>query len=103
MQTTSKMCGDLLSTGQRQTKALAHDKGSLYSSLIIDNRGIGGSDKPLSRYSTFEMAKDVIEVCDHIGWTNGRELHLVGISMGGMIAQELVSLKHADSRTPTAN
>jgi hypothetical protein len=77
---------------QRQTKDFAHTKGDQYSSLVTDNRGIGDSDKPKSRYSTSEMAKDIIEVVDHIGWTGTRELHVVGISMGGMIAQEIVSL-----------
>jgi hypothetical protein len=75
---------------QRQTKDLAHKKSDQYSSLILDNRGIGDSDKPLQRYSTSEMAKDVIEVLDEVGWTGKRELHIIGISMGGMIAQEMV-------------
>jgi pimeloyl-ACP methyl ester carboxylesterase len=75
---------------QRQTKDFAHTKGDQYSSLVTDNRGIGDSDKPRSRYSTSEMAKDIIEVVDHLGWTGKRELHIIGISMGGMIAQELV-------------
>jgi pimeloyl-ACP methyl ester carboxylesterase len=75
---------------QRQTKDFAHAKGDRYSSLVIDNRGIGESDKPTSRYSTSEMAKDIVEVVDHLGWTGKRELHIIGISMGGMIAQELV-------------
>ncbi|KAH7070760.1 Alpha/Beta hydrolase protein [Paraphoma chrysanthemicola] len=74
---------------QRQTKDFAHAKGEQYSSLIIDNRGIGESGKPTSRYSTSEMAKDVIEVIDHIGWTSKRDLHVIGISMGGMLAQEI--------------
>ena len=51
---------------------------------------MGESDKPLLRYSTSEMAKDVLEVLDHLGWTAERQLHVIGISMGGMIAQEMV-------------
>ncbi|KAH8734561.1 Alpha/Beta hydrolase protein [Ilyonectria robusta] len=74
---------------QRQTKYFGHDRGDQYSVLILDNRGMGGSDKPLGRYSTSEMAKDVIEVVDHVGWTADREINVVGISMGGMIAQEI--------------
>jgi pimeloyl-ACP methyl ester carboxylesterase len=53
---------------------------------------MGDSDTPLLRYSTSEMAKDVIELADHLGWTSARELHVIGVSMGGMIAQELVRL-----------
>jgi pimeloyl-ACP methyl ester carboxylesterase len=75
---------------QRQTKDFAHTKADQYSSLVLDNRGVGESDKPTVRYSTSEMAKDIIEVLDHIGWTGQRNLHVIGISMGGMIAQELV-------------
>ncbi|KAM0441188.1 hypothetical protein ACHAPT_000494 [Fusarium lateritium] len=74
---------------QRQTKYFGHDRGDRYSVLLIDNRGMGGSDKPFSLYSTSEMALDVVEVLDHIGWTSDREINLVGISMGGMIAQEM--------------
>ncbi|ORY01192.1 alpha/beta hydrolase-like protein [Clohesyomyces aquaticus] len=77
---------------QRQTKDFAHNKGSEYSSLVFDNRGIGESDKPLMRYTTSEMAKDTLELIDAIGWTGKRELHILGISMGGMIAQELAML-----------
>ena len=67
-----------------------HDQSSKYSCLIFDNRGMGESDKPIMRYSTLEMARDILELLDHIGWTSLRQIHLVGISMGGMIAQELV-------------
>ena len=76
---------------QRQTKDFAHSESNHYSVLTMDNRGIGESDKPFFRYTTSEMAKDVVEVMDHVGWTGKRECHIVGISMGGMIAQELVS------------
>lgn len=51
---------------------------------------MGKSDKPYLRYSTSEMAKDTVELLDHLGWTEKRQLHVIGISMGGMIAQELV-------------
>lgn len=75
---------------QRQVQYFGHEKRSQYSCLILDNRGMGGSDKPLARYSTTEMAKDTLELIDFIGWTSLRQLHIVGVSMGGMIAQELV-------------
>ena len=75
---------------QRQTKDFGHDQSSKYSCLIFDNRGIADSDKPFMRYSTSEMAKDTLELLDHVGWTGRREVHAVGVSMGGMIAQELV-------------
>ena len=37
------------------------------------------------------MAHDVIDLCEHIGWTNN--VHLIGVSMGGMISQELMLAK----------
>ena len=33
------------------------------------------------------MAEDVIVLLDFVGWTEKRSLHVVGLSMGGMIAQ----------------
>lgn len=33
------------------------------------------------------MAEDVIELLDFIGWTEKRCVHVVGLSLGGMIAQ----------------
>lgn len=77
---------------QRQTKDFGHAQKDKYSCLVYDNRGVGDSDKPTGRYSTSEMAHDIIEVIDHLSWTESRQLHVVGISMGGMIAQEVVSL-----------
>ena len=79
-----------MSTWQRQTKDFAHTKADRYTSLIHDNRGIGQSDKPITKYSTSGMAKDTLEIVDHLGWTGKRQLHVIGVSMGGMIAQEFV-------------
>ncbi|KAK3901563.1 hypothetical protein C8A05DRAFT_16271 [Staphylotrichum tortipilum] len=95
-----------LKTGwQRQTLHFGHERRDEYSVLILDNRGIGASSKPLMRYSTSEMAMDLAEVLAHpsVGWLPSfplpagtpsvpRTLHIVGISMGGMIAQELALL-----------
>ncbi|KAF4124915.1 alpha/beta hydrolase fold, partial [Geosmithia morbida] len=83
----------VLASWQRQTRYFGHDHGSRYSVLILDNRGMGRSDKPLGRYTTSGMARDVLDVIDHVGWGgDARDIHLVGISMGGMIAQEVACL-----------
>lgn len=60
--------------------------------LVFDNRGVGNSDSPGGRYRTSEMALDVVDLLDFLGWTERRQLHVVGVSMGGMIIQELVRL-----------
>ena len=88
--------GGFMKTWQRQTRDFGHTEADKYTCLIFDNRGIGESDKPILLYSTSEMAKDIVELLDHVGWTQTRSVHVVGISMGGMIAQELVS----DTHTP---
>ena len=58
--------------------------------LAIDNRGTGKSDKPAGVWTMATMADDVIAVLDHAGID---EAFIVGISMGGMIAQH-VALRH---------
>lgn len=66
-----------------------------YAVLVFDNRGVGWSDSPGWSYTTREMALDVVELLDFLGWTQDRSLNVVGVSMGGMIAQQLVSLPSA--------
>ncbi|KAF8185160.1 alpha/beta-hydrolase [Pholiota molesta] len=59
------------------------------TALVFDNRGVGNSGYPRGPYSTSGMAEDVICLLDYLGWTKERELTIVGISLGGMIAQEV--------------
>ncbi|KAF8458323.1 Alpha/Beta hydrolase protein [Terfezia claveryi] len=80
--------------GEGSVRVVVFDRGHTYSSLVFDNRGVGNSDKPLlPRYTTTEMARDLLEVLSHVGWTGEeRRIHLVGASMGGMIAMEFALL-----------
>jgi 3-oxoadipate enol-lactonase len=57
-----------------------------YRVVTFDNRGSGGSDKPTGLYSVRTMAGDTIGLMDFLGI---EKAHLVGMSMGGMIAQEI--------------
>ncbi|RPD65974.1 alpha/beta-hydrolase [Lentinus tigrinus ALCF2SS1-7] len=60
-----------------------------YSVLVFDNRGVGNSGAPRGPYTTSAMANDVIILLNYIGWTEKRQIHVVGVSLGGMIAQEI--------------
>jgi 3-oxoadipate enol-lactonase len=63
---------------------------SRFRVVTVDNRGTGNSDKPDEGYSLEGMADEAVAVLDAVGIV---EAHVVGISMGGMIAQ-LVALRH---------
>jgi pimeloyl-ACP methyl ester carboxylesterase len=57
-----------------------------YRVVAFDNRGAGQSDAPDLPYTTRMMAEDTIGLMDALGIDRA---HVVGASMGGMIAQEL--------------
>jgi pimeloyl-ACP methyl ester carboxylesterase len=61
--------------------------------IALDNRGSGASDKPDTPYSTQLMAEDALTVLRDAGETSA---HWFGLSMGGMILQQL-ALAHPDA------
>src|SRR3954447_21923608 len=60
--------------------------------VVFDNRGVGRSSVPDQPWTLEQMADDAIAVLDAAG---GGAAHVFGVSMGGLIAQE-VALRHPD-------
>src|SRR6202035_5416454 len=69
-----------------------------YRVLRFDNRGIGASSKPAGPYSSRMLADDAKALADSLGITG---FHLMGVSMGGMIAQEYAIAYPSDLRSVT--
>jgi len=65
---------------------LIKDLSESYKVISIDNRGVGQSSKPDVEYSIKMMADDVKGLMDAI---DEEKAHVLGFSMGGMIALDL--------------
>lgn len=66
--------------------------GQTFHAFALDNRDVGQSDRATEPYSTADMADDVA------GWLEALDLsaaHVVGHSLGGLVAQEL-ALRHPE-------
>ncbi len=55
--------------------------------VAFDHRGIGTSARAEEQFTLVDLADDAAAIMDHLGW---EDAHVLGISMGGAIAQELV-------------
>jgi 3-oxoadipate enol-lactonase len=73
--------------GTRFPAALA----ARYRVVRFDHRGVGRSPRAAVGYSLSDLADDAVAVLDAVG---AARAHVIGISMGGMIAQ-LLALDHS--------
>lgn len=64
-----------------------------YRILTFDNRGVGKTSKPTAPYSASLLAADTKALVTALGIS---KFHLMGVSMGGMIAQEYALAYPAD-------
>lgn len=58
--------------------------------VAYDQRGQGRSDKPDEPYTMAGYADDAADLLEGVGWARA---HVVGVSFGGMVAQEL-AIRH---------
>ncbi len=58
--------------------------------LVYDQRGLGRTTKPERDYEMREYGDDAAGLLEAVGWTAA---HVVGVSFGGMVAQEM-AIRH---------
>jgi 3-oxoadipate enol-lactonase len=64
----------------------AHPLSRRFDALYYDQRGLGQTSIPDGPYSMQQYGDDAARLIEQIGWTR---CHVVGVSFGGMVAQEL--------------
>jgi 3-oxoadipate enol-lactonase len=57
-----------------------------FTTLAFDQRGMGQNSKPDIPYTMMDYADDAAGLIDKLGWTSAG---IIGISFGGMVAQEI--------------
>ena len=74
--------------GEPLLSGLARD----YDVVAYDHRGVGESTDVEGAFTIADLAEDAVRLMDELGWASA---HVFGISLGGMVAQEL-ALNHPD-------
>src|SRR6266540_7121268 len=69
-----------------------------FDMVAFDHRGIGTSDRADDPFTVADLADDAARVLDEVGWDSA---HVFGVSLGGMVAQELVLRHRTRVRTLT--
>ena len=64
--------------------------GSRFRTIALDSRDAGRSDRATGPYTTADVADDVAQVIERLGFASA---HVVGHSLGGAVAQEL-AIRH---------
>ena len=82
------MSGTHLTWGESFLDALRRD----FEIAVYDHRGMGRSAPTQPPFSIADLAEDAAALLDELGWESA---HVAGISMGGMVAQEL-ALRHPE-------
>lgn len=88
------MSGNHLHWGEPFLTLLERD----FDVVAFDNRGMGRSPYVKEAFTIRDLAADALGVMDAVGWERA---HVLGISMGSMIAQELVLAAPERVRTLT--
>lgn len=78
--------GDL----RQQPNVFAGPLARSFDLLAYDQRGLGRSSKPDTRYTMHHYADDAAALLDALGWSSAC---VVGVSFGGMVGQEL-AIRH---------
>lgn len=85
-----------LGGGITQLAGLSEALASTYRVITVDPRGAGGSGKPDAAFTGADLAADMAAV---LAAASCASAHVVGISFGGMIAQQLALHKPAAVRS----
>jgi pimeloyl-ACP methyl ester carboxylesterase len=85
-----------LGAGRRAWVAQAPALSRRLTLYLLDQRGVGGSDKPPGPYHVRQLAEDADAFLDALGVESA---HVLGFSLGGVVAQELALLHPARVRS----
>jgi pimeloyl-ACP methyl ester carboxylesterase len=88
------VAGHQLLWGERFIARLAER----FDVVAYDHRGIGRSVRAEGQFTLTDLAGDALAVLDHLGWDSA---HVLGFSLGGTVAQEVVLTRPDRVRTLT--